>query len=454
MQPSLKTNENELKEASSRWAYGLLVAALLFAWEGFFAAILGAQTYAHRPLIGVLLLALAAVRFGQIVMSFRYDRFELLSYAFFAWCVGVSAYSNIFIFQQDYNRWVFATYVISPILVLPVVKLLKLRAEDLFNGLLWAGVAASFLVVFDQVVHLPFMEIFVRGASAGIERRMVFLKTESAFAAVILLARLGASPNLVKAIPTALLLMVVGVNLAVVTESRLAIAALGLAAVITALFAFKGARRAKVVFYGALAASAIAPVVLWKYIEQAFSYTDYAAQDVSVNWRIRTFEYFWPYFERTEGMGFGVMSLGPEAGNFMSWANNYAGIYAGIGRYPMLLNDVGITAALMQFGWVGLSLTVGFTVLMAVTLMRIGRTRSVETFAVGALALAYMISPLPINFFTLEWSNMTGAVVWSLAALSAAQVKKGNLKIGSAQSRVVAKPRRRSAQLAGVQSQI
>lgn len=396
------------------------IVLLFFTWEGLPGLLLGQDVQLHHMAISVLILGFAALRIGQAMMAGRIAKYELFSIGLFSLCIVVTFVSNTWIFPQD--RWLGTTLSVAPILLILTFRLFNFKGEEILAALLWAGVLASFIVVADQLLRFSFMDAFARGVSAGIERRVVFLKTESAFALVILAARLLTAKKLKELRNYGLFAAVVVTNLVVVTESRLAIAAVAISVLTTVMFSLPGRQKLRAILALVMGVAVLGQAIFGKYVEQFLATQDYLTDDVSVNWRSRTVEYFYQYFDQTNGLGFGLMSTNPDASNFMSWAMNYAGIYAGIGKYPMGVADIGIIAALVQFGYIGLLVVVAMTLAMSWRLMKAGYRQSHEIFAMGALVLGYMLSPLPMNFFTLEWTAISGNVVWAIAAFAPAIV--------------------------------
>jgi hypothetical protein len=176
-------------------------------------------------------------------------------------------------------------------------------------------------------------------------------------------------------------------------------------------------------FVGVLVVLAAGPLLLGKYLDKITSNAQYFNRDASVRFRTIEFQYFYDAFQHTYGLGFGVMSTGVGKKNILSYAANQAGYIYGTGSYGLGLSDIGIFSALTQFGYIGLIITLFMTGMASFKLIKYARAdpRFWSAGAAGCLMLAFMLSPLPMNFFTLQWTVFVGNVLWFLAAQTNAE---------------------------------
>ena len=391
-----------------------------FAWEGVFAAMMGQSTWSHKYLIAAAIFAAACYRLMILLLRGSASIYETLSYLLFGLCTAVSIVSNTWVFPQDIRFWLPALYTISPILLLPALSVFGIKEKHILDAIIAVAIGASLLIVADQALQFDFMQVFVRADGLNVERKAVILKTETCLALVILFARWGAKWG-VMALWRLGAVCLLAFNLFIVTESRLVMAAVVIALSITILFAFRGRTRVALLALSGIAAAILSPLIFDRFIQQIISFGDTIQQDMSATWRAKTFDYFYAYFQQTNGLGFGVMSAGTEANNLVSWANHFGGLWLGSGtKYPLALADIGILQALVQFGYAGLLLVGMMTLIMSVNLFRSGMLQArPDLFALGALVVGYTLSPLPMNFFTLEWSGMAGNALWAVTAFSA-----------------------------------
>lgn len=404
-----------------------MVVLLLYLWEGLPMSIIGIPRYYGRQIAAAfIVICFLFYMKNKLTKGIKFDKWEKIALLILSLTFIVSYISNTFIYPQGLSGWVPALYLLCPLLLVFVCRYFKATPESIIAGLVFAGVSGAILVVINNFYHLPFMDEYERVTTVGLaERRIVFLKTEAAIAATIIATRLLSVKsfgwwfkNLLMAIP-------LFYSLIFVSESRLAIAAALIGVAIFSLFVLRGIHRLRYIIAGLVFVVFAAPVVLDKYIEQISS--NALEDDASVVFRKLEMEHFNGYFQETYGIGFGVMSTGVGKNNILAYSAHDAGHFYGSGDYGMGLADVGILAALYQFGWMGLILILYTTFSAGIYMLKIGRTHktALDTGAVGSVMIAYMLSPLPMNFFTLDSTAVGGGLLLALCGACIRQYDHG-----------------------------
>ncbi|WP_165498363.1 hypothetical protein [Siculibacillus lacustris] len=341
---------------------------------------------------------------------------------FVAYLCVVSLIYNTMLVPNPLMTWAPGLIFYLPLIVFSVFDLFEVSIDEVAGGFIAAATFCVFLAMLDQVSNMAALDQFVRVSAfdSGL-RRLVLAKTEQAFSVVLLVALFFRTRSfLVKAIvvPCGLALLYV---LVVLTESRLVLGASGIGLVIYVSYHLRS--QFKVVVLIAIAAAAVValPFVMEKYAA-VFQNIDLLNSDASVQFRNLEQRFFAGYFDNTYGLGFGFMHLNENLDNIQSFAMFRAGQLFGAVNYPVSLGDIGIYGALYQFGYLGLAFTIVLTVIVIVDLMRAGRDVNNPSHAAcgafGSVALAFMLSPLPMNYFTLDWTVAFGGTLWYVAARS------------------------------------
>lgn len=404
----------------------LLLLMGLF-WDGFPFAIVGISTPTIRYLVGAVIVA-ATLMFivsnsKRLNALTRWETYPVLLIVYTFICTIISA--TVF-YPQPVDGWLFAYYSLTPLFLIFFVRVSRLSSSDLIDVLVSSSIFIVLMVWLDQVTRVGFMETYTRAATADLDqRRIVIYKTQISVATAICYVRLVYAKQLDDLVRNGAWFLLTFGCLAIVMESRLTLAALLLALAGFTLIMLSGSRRVWATAAGGIFALAGAPYFLDKYLEQASRQTNYIQDDVSIQWRLKTVEYYYDVFERTYGLGFGVMSSGENRDNPLAFAQWSAGSLVGSEGYNFYLADTGLMSSFFQFGFIGFIMTLLMSLTAALTLIRIGvRHRSSnakELGMVGLVMLFYVVSPWPTNFFTLEWSVYAGAVFWCLAAVGASE---------------------------------
>lgn len=425
------------------WAIALF-SGLALLWEGLPFTFFGFEISTGRYFASFLILLGVAGYFLQWLRGrVRMTSWEILSGFLFSYMVFVSFISNNTIFPQPISGWVPALYTIVPVLLIFLCRFLDVRSEEIINGVVVAALIACSLIVLDGIFYLPFMDRFRWVATIDrTQERIILMKLPVAVAALVSVARIISATTAARRTFWIAAFLLAFYSIASVSESRLIVAAMILALAAFVAIMIKGKAKIAAIYVGIIASLIVYPLVIEKYIVHIAQSENYISTDSSIQWRIKTIEFYNTYFDRTHGLGFGVMSTGPDKANIMSFGANKAGLLYGSTGYNLYLADTAIAGALFQFGFVGLGLAIFMTLKTAVRLISLGRKGFVSNRAelgiVGLFVLFMFLSPWPINFFTLEWSLLAGNIFWSIAALGVTENEAARRAIPQRLSRPVA----------------
>jgi hypothetical protein len=399
------------------------IAGLFLLWEGVIPALLSMPRYFGQYAVAALTLAYTAMWLLKLLLGRSTPSFLVFVVLVFAWYFCVSAISSTFIFGYSTREWLFAQFFIVPILVPVMLHSWQARPLEVVHGLVAAGLVAASLTVGAGFGLDALLGEFQRRSVYEIgHMRTVILKNEIAFSAIymffhVLLNRrhLGL---LLPQMAAALLLLYVMLFL---MDSRLALVAVLLAVGIGFLL-FRGPamRRLPVFFLGLAAAILILPELYDKYVGSLDLANYIEAGNIQV--RFDELAYFWSYFERTGGLGYGVFSYSLDSTNFAAWAAyNMIPGYTGFG-----VQDIAIFGSLVQFGWIGLAVTLFATFWCIRSFYKVGRDLYAKDRVIGiagfSFMLGFMLSPWPMDFFTLNWTILLG---WTMLYLAWKTVTEG-----------------------------
>lgn len=389
------------------------IVFLFFLQFGLITLFAVANTVPGQQAASILILAGLAV---IPVLGRRNFRLTRLADAFpavlLAVMIGVSFISNQLIFRYGWGNWLTYSYIAVPLLAYYLFWALSISAADVLAAVIAMGVIACGFVFADTIYHISALDPIERytNVQTGV-RRVPILKNEVVLAFCLLFADMYTRPDWWRRaafyLPAAALIFFVATFR---FESRIA-----LAAMLAAIAVFVAARRITspvqlfYLFAGLLVGLPLLYVALQSYIQPILDegFANYATTH-NVEIRFRSNEYYLKYFGETGGLGFGLMTLNQESFNFQA-----LGVPLSFG-----IADLGMFGALYQFGWVGLLLVSVATLMMIVTFVKIGRDRHHplrdRLLIVGCYVLGFTLQPIPMNFFTLNWTTMLGATLWYL----------------------------------------
>lgn len=366
-----------------------------------------------QELASALLLAgLCIAPFKRRQPGFSLSRIEdVFPISLFLLMIAVSYISNNWIFGFGFENWLLYSYVLIPALTYYLLWTYSVSARDIIVAVIIMGVISSIIVIFDAFFEFSALNTLQRYTNGTGVRRVTILKNEVVLACLFMLSEILGDK--VKSFGRFLAISGAVLTFYVVAfrfESRLASLALVSALVPYVFSARKLSNRQRLyVIIGVILIISVASSLCLYYIEPFLnqSVDDYIANN-NVEIRIRANNYYLDYFYQTFGVGFGAMTLNINSGNFQA---------AGA---PIFYNiaDLGIFGGLYQFGIGGLILIVGGTLTLVFRCLQIGRMPyhpyRDEIRMVGCYVFGFMLQPIPMNFFTLNWTILLGSTLWYL----------------------------------------
>jgi O-antigen ligase len=259
---------------------------------------------------------------------------------------------------------------------------------------------------------------YYRDSGFDSDLRIVFLKLQATIAAVIGISKFLSSTTIRGRIGHGLATVVILFYVVVISESRLSMLSIGLTCILAFLFVLRGRQRVLAFIGGVAGAVVVVPYVINKYLGEFTTWDNYMANDVSASFRQIEYQHFMAFFYKTYGIGFGFMGRAPDKDNILAFAGHYGGWLYGTQDYGLNPDDNGLWAALYQYGYHGFALVVFMTLFMAIALIRVSvitRGYIVAGF-LGCFVISQLMSPVPLNFFTLEYSGYIGGLIWFMAA--------------------------------------
>lgn len=400
-----------------RWQVPAIVFMLMF-WEGFPFSLFGMpMVFGYQLFAGIIYLGFGLHMVRAVRRNAAPNAWELTSLAFFAWCVVVSYNYSTNIMPQSTQAWLPAIFTVAPLLMIFFLNVIDATRQDVERALMFLALFASFLVILDRVTGANFLAPYARG-SAFSDGRVILFKYPLVFGFILTAMRAISARSIGKVTTYAIAATIMAYNITILTESRLAMAAIAIAIIPIFIFCIRGDRKLFLILVGPLVLIPVVSSLIDRYFGDFRGLDSYFAADVSASFRQYEIDYFSRHFETTSGMGFGFMSGDPAYDNVLTFAAQSGGELVGYGSYGMALVDTGLYAALYQFGWVGLLFTLVMTLIagwVLATSYRYGPAYSGAS-ACGFVLLAFLLSPVPFNGFTIFASAHMGAVLWFMAS--------------------------------------
>jgi hypothetical protein len=402
----------------ARWQVWV-ICLLLCLWEGLPFTLVGMKNSLGFQLYAAITVLLSAIAVYEIaVHRIRLSKWDVIPLLFLGYCAFVSCIYSTLISPQPLKAWLPALYTISPLLCIFAMKGIKANSDDCIKALLITGFASSLALAIVQASNSSILDFYIRASAFGSERRIVFFKLEATFALIISTIYLMRYNGIFRYLMHALNVGLCAYNVIFLSESRLAIISYGLACIFCWIFIFRLKRKAITALLAPFAAVPLTIFLIDKFLSKFSSLDDYLSNDMSSSWRKITIDRFSQYFDTTNGLGFGFMSGHPEYNNVIAHTSNFGGVEFGLNNYGMYLDDIGIYAALYQYGYIGLIFVVTMTAVSAMRLMtayRLGPSYEVVA-ACGFMMISFLISPIPMNYFTLFYTAHVGGLLWFLAS--------------------------------------
>ena len=324
----------------------------------------------------------------------------------------VSYMSNQLIFHYGWGNWLTYSYIMFPLLAYYLFWVFSISAADIFAAILLMAGITCVLVAIDSFYHIPVFDLIQRYTNADTgTRRVPILKNEVVFAFCLLVCDMYSRLGWLRRAPVYLAgLALIFYVISFCFESRIA-----LGATMVTIFIFLMSRRITLPIHliYLLAGIVVGMPALYyglsTYIDPILNegLGNYIANH-NVEIRFQSNEYYHKYFIQTGGIGFGLMTLNQNARNFQS---------DGVPNFYNVA-DLGLLGALYQFGVVGLLLVLAATLILIYKLFSLGR-RSIHPMhdrflMTSCFVLGFTLQPIPMNFFTLNWTPLLGATLWYL----------------------------------------
>ena len=395
------------------WRRVLFVALLFLSWEGVVPAIIGLPISLGRYAVGALVLVGVGLSAMRFIVRPKISRARLGSSWFFLYCVAVTVIYSGLVHGLPPREWLFAQYMLLPLLIGYLFVSLRIGWRDIVFGMLVAATLCSVISLADQVLRLPQFDQFARGSinSRGV-RRMFLMRVETGFSIVLLSAWLFLRWKMDRKAVLALLVLALNVLVLFgISESRQSMLTTSLALLFFVLFArLRPMRVLKVGLAGLFIGLPLVVFLARDILERLVTSDDYIV-DGNISIRFQAIDFYMSKWTETYGFGFGVLSNGDDASNFFAQAWRI-----GNGYWGYMIADTGIVSALTQFGWIGLTLVLLISFRLAVGFIRIGRALPQDQrfvpIALGCFLLGSMVNPWPMNYFTLEWTILFGSACW------------------------------------------
>lgn len=421
----------------------LFLAFLILLWEGVPIALFGGSRFLGPHAVSVFVLFGIIIYFLKYKNRNRIDVWFLTPILLLIYCIFVTVISSMFFYENPATDWVPALVNYSPLLLIFLLEAMAVEIEDVLQAILIVAFTASIFLVVNVFFDLPFLQQYK--TYSGFEmtnNRFILLKNETAFGIVISLVRFFRFANLKSLILYGFIISICIYSIVVVQEVRLVVGALFIS--LLCIFTFLFDKKAKFLFSAVVFcfSLSVAPIIFAKYIDRASSTSNYAVEDSSVRWRLITVDHYYEYYKETFNIGFGIMSTSPDNSNILTYSYYKASqLYGDAGYWGVYLADLSLLSALYQFGIVGLAFVVFMSASVCTVLIRFSRRKDIpyasDVGAVGFLMTFLIVSPWPLNFFTLSWPLMGGNVLWYLAALCA-RLRREEHSIGVTERQVLA----------------
>lgn len=409
------------KRGRLEWAGRRIFVALIIALpSGMPLGLAGIDNYLSMQVQQVMIMLLAGFRLLHIFSRRWPTRWEGLVLAAIVYFYFATFISNTFFIPQPADGWLPGLIVVAPLLLIFVFDLFEMTAAEVIDGLLLATLSVALLLNIDRIVPISALNDFVHYSSRyGSARRIVLLHNEMGFAFTILLARAISAVNLGARLWSGAGLFLLAGPMFLVSESRLVIAASVIAAAIYVAVFFHS--RIKVLYLAGilLLIAALSPLLIGFVVEYGSTISS-LSEDGSAQFRNIEIAHFKQYFDQTFGFGFGLMSDSPNKPNIISNALYRDAALYGAPGYWMSLVDLRIYAALYQFGYIGLGFMLYLTGVCALGAWKLARNARLsirsDYAALAAIIIGFMLSPLPLNLFTVSNTVTIGGCVIFLVA--------------------------------------
>jgi hypothetical protein len=397
------------------------VGIIFFLWNGIPLNFFKIPLWQSRSVVFAIVILCLFLSIRKVLISGEVNQFYTVMTIFFLYICSVTIFYNEVTRPAPIFSWLPGFVYVTPLALFVVYEKFNITPAEIAAGVVGMSVLCALLTIGDQFFNMTAMDQFVRTSymNQGL-RRLVIAKNEQCFSLVFMISNIINGKSFLRKLLGIAGFSALAFSIIAVAESRLALAAVAIGSALYIMFISRGAGKFIFGALFAIAILAVGPIVLQKYISNVGSVSDLQNYDVSVRYRLKEISVFQGFFDKTDGLGFGLMYINERLDNPLSNAMFRMGSMYGAKNYPMGLDDIGFFGALYQFGYVGLAFAILMTAAIVIYLLRAGRDTNIENreiFGVfGCMTLAFLISPLPMNFITLDWTMTIGGTLWYLAS--------------------------------------
>lgn len=408
-------------------AFGTSIVALMVMMQwGIPFVMIGIPAWLTTQIMTLLVFSAVLFRFFFKKRYGVLDKWEVRMVAFLSYCYLVTVISNIFILNQSISEWGTSLTYLFPLMFVLAARPLGIKTGDILHGIVIACLVGGSLATADHFSPIAALnELTSKSAVSAAGRRLVLMHNESAFAIPILVALILDSKRFSHTLFLIAALSIISFSLLIISESRLAVGGAAIGSVIYLLFMYKGKWKFHIILTSICLFILIMPYIYDRYIQSLLYVLDggldkLTSVEDSTNFRRIEIAHFGNYFDKTFGLGYGLMTISPLKSNFLSQSMFSLSALYNV-DYQMSMIDIRIYSALFQFGYIGLAGVIWLTYVTIKANISIGlralNPYRQEIAAVGCTMIGYILSPLPANLFTADNTILIGGLIYALAAL-------------------------------------
>jgi hypothetical protein len=409
----MNKNHQALEKINLSWAKVLLLMIFIFQSDEFISNLLGLNVSVGGWIYSVILIFFFLMSFTSVFIQGKVSASLIFYYplAVFGVVFFVSMFSAAFIFEKPIMDWLPSLYIYIPIFIFYFLHVLNYKMEEVVLSIVFTSILVSIMLVIDQYSELSILDYYVRKSTFFFDdvRRVVLLKNELVFGFVLALSAFifqntGKGWKIFYMAITLFLLLVQGL----IMESRLAILAMGVSAI--CLIYFNGISNRKLAIYIAIFLFSLFFIltIFDQHIER-ISEMKISDDSSNISVRIEATLYYFQLYLNSMGFGFGSMSSTGISNNVLYSHKTFN------------IADIGFFSSLFQFGILGMLIWLRFTyrsMKVCKENFMMSKNKNAFSIAVYAFLLGFILSPLPLSFFTQAWCINTGGILLYIAWLS------------------------------------
>jgi len=396
------------------WPKVVALSALILQSDGFLAAAFDLDEVFWGQIFSGFFLVMSVGYLIRLLLFPVRNRtiVPFLPVALLSLFVFISIISNTTIFPKPTGQWILSLYIYLPILSFYFLALLNYKEIEVIYSIFLSAIFATLLTYLDSFVYFEFLDFYSRRSIFGIEeRRVVIIKYEVVFLTIYAYQKLLANNKPAHLIGYIVVFFILVVMQAGILQSRLSLLniALSCAIITTWMKPHNSPGRLIVVIFILSSVAIVSPFIFDRYLEMLNQQDLLSNSQYNVSVRIDTFSYYYEAFLKTSGIGFGMMSSTGDVNN---------PIALGL-EYGLNFVDLGVAAALLQFGVVGILAVLATTLYIASISYRAYKLLPARhrwrPAVLAAFIVGSVIAPVPANFFSLGFSTHFGGLLLFLA---------------------------------------